>query len=79
MQQEQNRKCSSTKQTKLNKIDQKFHLLLLIKHGIQSIIEGYCFVQLDCNLSNGVTDTLESSSMLIYFQTGKSIDTQKSG
>jgi hypothetical protein len=31
------------------------------------------FVQLGFNLSNSVADTLESSSILIYFQTRKSI------
>ncbi len=35
------------------------------------------FVQLGFNLSNGVTDTLESITILIYLQTRKSIYTQK--
>jgi hypothetical protein len=37
------------------------------------------FVQLGFNLSYGVTDTLESSSILIYFETRKSIYSQKNG
>jgi hypothetical protein len=36
-------------------------------------------MQLGFNLSNGVTDTLESSSILIYLDTRKIIYTQKSG
>jgi hypothetical protein len=36
-------------------------------------------VKLDFNLSNGVTDTLESSSMLVYFETLRSIYTHKNG
>ncbi len=35
------------------------------------------FVQLGFNLSNGVTDTLESITILIYLQTRKSIFAQK--
>jgi len=35
------------------------------------------FVQLGFNFSNGVTDTLESSSMLIYLIQVKGICTQK--
>jgi len=36
-------------------------------------------VPLGLNLSNGVTDTLESSSILIYFKTRKSIYTPQGG
>jgi hypothetical protein len=36
-------------------------------------------MQLGFNLSNGVTDTLVSSSILIYFKTRKSIYTQNGG
>ncbi len=36
------------------------------------------FVQLAFNQSNGVTDTLESSMILIYLIQGKGIYTQKS-
>ncbi len=36
-------------------------------------------MQLVFNLSNGVTNTLESSSIPIYFETRKSIYTQQSG
>jgi hypothetical protein len=36
-------------------------------------------MQLGFILSNGVTDTLESSSILIYFETRKSIYTRQSG
>jgi hypothetical protein len=36
-------------------------------------------MQLGFNLSNGVTDTLESSLILIYLGTRKSIYTQQSG
>jgi hypothetical protein len=35
------------------------------------------FAQLGFNLSKGVTDTLESSSILIYFETRKGIYTAK--
>jgi hypothetical protein len=35
------------------------------------------FVQLGFSMSNGVTDTLEPNSILIYFQTCLSIYTQK--
>jgi hypothetical protein len=35
------------------------------------------FVHLGFSMSNRVTDTLESKSILNYFQTGKSIYTQK--
>ncbi len=37
------------------------------------------FVQLGFNLSNGVTDTLESSTILLYLETRKSIYTQQCG
>jgi hypothetical protein len=37
------------------------------------------FVQLSFNLSNGETDTLESSSILIYFQTRMGLYTQEGG
>ncbi len=37
------------------------------------------FVQLDFNLSNGVTDTLESNSILIYFTKQMSLYTQNVG
>jgi len=36
-------------------------------------------MQLDFNLSNRVTDTLESSSIVIYFETRKRIYTQQNG
>ncbi len=36
-------------------------------------------MQMGFNLSNGVTDKLESSSILIYFETRKSIYAQKGG
>jgi hypothetical protein len=36
-------------------------------------------MQLGFNLTNGVTDTLESSSILIYSETRKSIYTWKGG
>jgi hypothetical protein len=45
-----------------------------------SLLESFgipFFVQLGFNLSNGVTDTLESSTILIYLQTRKSIYTRK--
>ncbi len=35
------------------------------------------FVQLAFNLSNGVTDTLKSSTILIYFSQVKGVYTQK--
>ncbi len=37
----------------------------------------YTFVQLAFNLSNGVTNTLESSSILIYLETHMDLYTQK--
>jgi hypothetical protein len=37
----------------------------------------YTFVQLAFNLSNGVTNTLESSSILIYLETHMGLYTQK--
>ena len=39
--------------------------------------EHACFVQLGFNLSNGVNDTLESSTILIYLETPKSIYTRR--
>ncbi len=36
-------------------------------------------MQLGYNLSNGVTDTLESSSILIYFETHVGLYTQEGG
>ncbi len=46
----------------------------IFQFGIFSI-----FMQLGFNLSNGVTNTLESSSILIYLEICKSIYTQQSG
>ncbi len=45
------------------------------KAGTQSEIDN--FVQLGVSLSNGVTDTLESSSILIYFICVEVIYTQQ--
>jgi hypothetical protein len=42
-------------------------------------INKHNFVQLGFNLSNVVTDTIESSLILIYFETHISIYIQKSG
>jgi hypothetical protein len=40
---------------------------------------NYVFVQLAFNFCNGVTDTLESSTILIYFSKHMSLYTQKVG
>jgi hypothetical protein len=40
---------------------------------------GYSFVQLGFNFSNRVTDTLESSSILIYFSKHMSLYTRSVG
>ncbi len=49
----------------------------VIKHSIFNMMS--IFVQLGFNLSNRVPDTLESSSILICFETRKSIYTQQNG
>ncbi len=36
-----------------------------------------CFMQLGFNLNNGVTDTLESSSILIYLKSQMGLNTQR--
>jgi hypothetical protein len=46
---------------------------------LHSGILTYLSTNIGLNLSNGVTDTLESSSILIYFQACKSVYTQNSG
>jgi hypothetical protein len=46
---------------------------------LSKILNGHTFVLLGFNLSNGVTDTLESSSILIYFSKHMSLYTQKVG
>ena len=51
-----------------------FHMHYVCIELNKSKIES--FVQMGFNLSNGVTDTLESSSILIYFETRKSILTR---
>ncbi len=57
-------------------------MAIILRRGVQSQkcsgLYNY-FVQLGFNLSNGVTDTLESGSILIYLETRKSIYTQRSG
>jgi hypothetical protein len=46
----------------------------------QSMVWNWCvFVQLGFNLSNGVTDTLESSTILIYSDKHMSLYTQSLG
>jgi hypothetical protein len=54
---------------------------LRVPYLLKPKLESHChfFVQLCFNLSNGVTDTLESSTKLIYLETHKSIYTQQSG
>ncbi len=56
-------------------VTSKWHISHLKKDFSQNTV----FVQLDFNLSNGVTDTLESSTILIYFETREGLFTQHCG
>ncbi len=54
-------------------------MFLLLKDTYFTFYFLYDFMQLGFNLSNRVTDTLESSSILIYFEMRKSIYTKQCG